>query len=202
MQSLGIIVSTHSRAEVAAIPIIGDFFSFLFQHTAARRRLPLTPNFIAGDLVRFNTQPRGGGCQNLRRHILFLPVSTHSRAEAAARWIAVTKPTVCWFQHTAARRRLPCFYGFLLGKGWCFNTQPRGGGCTRKLTKGPYSHCVSTHSRAEAAAQRLHFANLLISCFNTQPRGGGCTKHPKEYRVMLRVSTHSRAEAAADHGIG
>ena len=126
-------VSTHSRAEAAAYncPIRAVLTISVSTHSRAEA--------AAKDLKGVTSKVR---------------VSTHSRAEAAARWIAVTKPTVCWFQHTAARRRLPCFYGFLLGKGWCFNTQPRGGGCTRKLTKGPYSHCVSTHSRAEAAACR------------------------------------------------
>ena len=55
-------------------------------------------------------------------------VSTHSRAEAAAYYF-LPDPLVCLFQHTAAQRRLhsnkalPC-------KDERFNTQPRRGGCS------------------------------------------------------------------------
>ena len=56
----------------------------LFQHTAARRRLPLTPLIEVKDLT----------------------VSTHSRAEAAAIFIFIKKDEHFRFQHTAARRRL------------------------------------------------------------------------------------------------
>ena len=77
-------VSTHSRAEAAAIIYIRQKGVFpRFQHTAARRRLPLA--FGSDDSL--------------------CPVSTHSRAEAAA---SAAKEN--WrgkkFQHTAARRRL------------------------------------------------------------------------------------------------
>ena len=57
-------VSTHSRAEAAAIRSINDGNVYLC----------------------FNTQPRRGGCLRFRAtYSLFLIVSTHSRAEAAAR---------------------------------------------------------------------------------------------------------------------
>ena len=78
-------VSTHSRAEAAA-------------------RAGSPENAMA---IRFNTQPRGGGC-------------------------------MC----------LPCLSNQI---NKCFNTQPRGGGCT--------------------AADEVE---KLSDCFNTQPRGGGC----------------------------
>ena len=60
---------------------------------------------------RFNTQPRGGGCFVVQ--IVGYgenSVSTHSRAEAAAR---------LWS------------FNFLY-RNCSFNTQPRGGGCKRK----------------------------------------------------------------------
>ena len=84
------IVSTHSRAEAAAVNS-RPFHTGIarFQHTAARRRLLM----ILGVMLTiggFNTQPRGGGCEGK----------------------AVTAATVKPFQHTAARRRLralkPC----------------------------------------------------------------------------------------------
>ena len=59
-------------------------------------------------------------------------VSTHSRAEAAARFAVIKFDIRKRFQHTAARRRLQK---------------------SLKLQKPP--HSVSTHSRAEAAAGRI-----------------------------------------------
>ena len=79
------------------------------------------------------------------------------------------------FQHTAARRRLqtnPLFYATI----FCFNTQPREGGCPPPLPGLPLAPLVSTHSRAKAAAAGV---NVI------------------DYRGIV-VSTHSRAKAAAD----
>ena len=101
-----------------------------FQHTAARRRLQ-TALLDARLRLRFNTQPRGGGCK----------LSLTVRLSLIA------------FQHTAARRRLP-FDNYIppinvevsthsraeaaalqkFSRAWRaggFNTQPRGGGCSR-----------------------------------------------------------------------
>ena len=123
-----------------------------FQHTAARRRLPgvrvkeITPELVsthsraeaaAGgfcDLTKqersFNTQPRGGGCQtDSFSDALLAYVSTHSRAEAAASGIVIYR-SVKMFQHTAARRRLLYFTKSNQIRSSCFNTQPRGGGCS------------------------------------------------------------------------
>ena len=80
----------------------------MFQHTAARRRLP----------------------KNLNFYIRLIDVSTHSRAEAAARCIESILANQYKFQHTAARRRLQ---------------EPK--------TILYVPTCVSTHSRAEAAAR-------------------------------------------------
>ena len=78
------------------------------------------------------------------------------------------------FQHTAARRRLLFNYIQKEFKVFCFNTQPRGGGCLWCGFGLYLLDTVSTHSRAEAAAAfRFHSKSVHI------------------------VSTHSRAEAAA-----
>ena len=77
----------------------------MFQHTAARRRLPLFYTFLDPHIV----------------------VSTHSRAEAAAHGQNLYLDNL-EFQHTAARRRLQNI-AFCLILLFCFNTQPRGGGC-------------------------------------------------------------------------
>ena len=76
-------------------------------------------------------------------------VSTHSRAEAAAK--ASNKASLqIRFQHTAARRRLQ-----------------------KRLKTKADPILVSTHSRAEAAA--IFFISEIDNIsFNTQPRGGGC----------------------------
>ena len=124
----------------------------LFQHTAARRRLLIVAMFFYCLIFGFNTQPRGGGCNTAagsiwgkllfqhtaarrRLHnvdkskILTIDVSTHSRAEAAAP-ISVRPLPNFMFQHTAARRRLPVVLMAQIRKFACFNTQPRGGGCS------------------------------------------------------------------------
>ena len=60
-------VSTHSRAEAAArwIAVTKPTVCW-FQHTAARRRLPLKALHQLLALACFNTQPRGGGCMLCR----------------------------------------------------------------------------------------------------------------------------------------
>ena len=58
-----LMVSTHSRAEAAA----------------------LLPVFASVTFIGFNTQPRGGGCPRRKDRLSrLIVVSTHSRAEAAA----------------------------------------------------------------------------------------------------------------------
>ena len=77
-------VSTHSRAEAAASSQTNQKSNWLFQHTAARRRLRWGISFRSA-WICFNTQPRGGGCFNHWAADKTEWVSTHSRAEAAAR---------------------------------------------------------------------------------------------------------------------
>ena len=126
--------------------------SSVFQHTAARRRLPArAPASLCAALV-----------------------STHSRPKAAAA-AAPTPNYTAWFQHTAARRRLPARpnlharamprFNTQPPEGGCqpvglthasrtsFNTQPPEGGCLRNLNLYPLRK-VSTHSRPKAAATR------------------------------------------------
>ncbi len=63
------------------------------------------------------------------------------------------------FQHTAARRRLLYFFP-TNSRTFCFNTQPRGGGC-KDILKEEVTGQVSTHSRAEAAAFLLDYLRKL-----------------------------------------
>ena len=168
-------VSTHSRAEAAALSMLDPQSTQAFQHTAARRRLhkpaQLTDLFtvvsthsraeaaatLQDQILKidnsFNTQPRGGGCMDYKAFLHPLVVSTHSRAEAAAGRI------------------------FLVGR-----------------TYGK----VSTHSRAEAAA----FFNVKIkqhSTVSTHSRAEAAARIFLVGRTYGKVSTHSRAEAAAPY---
>ena len=43
-----------------------------------------------------------------------------------------------------------------------------------RIAQGIKLSDVSTHSRAEAAANLFNLLRLVLLCFNTQPRGGGC----------------------------
>ena len=104
----------------------------LFQHTAARRRLlsevaASTLSLLVSTHSRAEAAARADFAKSVT-----LAVSTHSRAEAAAivEKLQANSPTK--FQHTAARRRL----------------QTRSRSMFTQLK-------VSTHSRAEAAARSL-----------------------------------------------
>ena len=99
----------------------------LFQHTAARRRLDRTNRFRIGR-EGFNTQPPEGGWTNQNYGCGFPVVSTHSRPKAA---------------------------GF--SAEWA-----------QSIT------VVSTHSRPKAAGQITRLQTSL-SGFNTQPPEGGWT---------------------------
>ena len=120
-------VSTHSRPK-AAVGTLKSIVGFsVFQHTAARRRLHhQRPDPSPGG--RFNTQPPEGGCISKYALKGAENVSTHSRPKAAG----VKKSprnSVVWFQHTAARRRLPQQHP-RAGAIHRFNTQPPEGGWT------------------------------------------------------------------------
>ena len=142
-------IYTHPKV-VATAQNEHDLLDILFQHTAARRRLPT--NLIL-------TQAAG-------------LVSTHSRAEAAATRHC-NKTDKSPFQHTAARRRLQAINGGRTAIAG-FNTQPPEGGCqqgvlhlnqrlqfqhtaARRRLRRIYAQPtrgrdVSTHSRPKAAA--------------------------------------------------
>ena len=104
-----------------------QIFILKFQHTAARRRLHMRciKIFIFNS---FNTQPRGGGCMLLIHCQHNLQVSTHSRAEAAAR-IFVIEPLLL-----------------------LVSTHSRAEAAAGTISRIGLIMPVSTHSRAEAAA--------------------------------------------------
>ena len=167
----------------------------MFQHTAARRRLPVLSKRPCASRSFQHTAAR-------RR----LPRCCARRLAAAS------------FQHTAARRRLPPTLCHPATSGRRFNTQPPEGGCPqhkahrahgllfqhtaarRRLRAGRsgppgagwFQHTaarrrlppdknrkapdrrVSTHSRPKAAARARGRNRTWPPGFNTQPPEGGC----------------------------
>ena len=121
-------VSTHSHAEAAASSVlIGSGFSSVSTHShaeAAANGYPLRSTF----LIRFNTQPRGGGCGSSPLVCDYIEVSTHSHAEAAAGGSMRSSDLIKVSTHShaeAAARLHPIRPRCPMG----INTQPRGGGC-------------------------------------------------------------------------
>ena len=58
------VVSTHSRPKAAVLKNKSGWLQNLFQHTAARRRLPEIPA-VYSRYLSFNTQPPEGGCRRI-----------------------------------------------------------------------------------------------------------------------------------------
>ena len=102
----------------------------------------------------------------------FTGVSTHSRPKAAAK-PPTTITTKMWFQHTAARRRLPDF-----NRQFDPITKFQHTAARRRLrTPRPpkrFADSVSTHSRPKAAAWVMRAVTNIRVRFNTQPPEGGC----------------------------
>ena len=187
-----------------------------FQHTAARRRLVERAHGGHRRDIGFNTQPPEGGWQPHRAPQGAQKVSTHSRPKAAG-----SKPSNpaswCWFQHTAARRRLapnPCHTN---DPTWVStHSRPKAAGHARESFTAAV--VVSTHSRPKAAGI-CRFGGKFCRCsFNTQPPEGGWVQpftrlsgatmfqHTAARRRLvldedgepkgILVSTHSRPKAA------
>ena len=131
-------VSTHSRPKAAgSYHITALLFYFLFQHTAARRRL-----------VKFDIYK----CR-------FNNVSTHSRPKAAGSKPQASAPKSKAFQHTAARRRLGQQIRRHSHRNR-FNTQPPEGGWRIKSAYFP----VHSQFQHTAARRRLDISDAL--CLN------------------------------------
>ena len=145
---------------------------WLFQHTAARRRLPEIALFVKDNRLFQHTAARRRLPKERLGGVCVENVSTHSRPKAAA-----------------------CFRGHAnFGKS-CFNTQPPEGGCGvlyyRRVSRTVSTHSrpkaaatlaymrqaslgVSTHSRPKAAARISVKIPIWGASFNTQPPEGGC----------------------------
>ena len=124
-------VSTHSRPKAAAQADAFLVADVEFQHTAARRRLPI----VRGHCMRNGF------------------VSTHSRPKAAASHWA-SRPSTKSIVSTHSRPKAAAF-SFLCGLQYirCFNTQPPEGGChihsansslaSRFNTQPPEGGCIT-----------------------------------------------------------
>ena len=127
-------------------------YEAMFQHTAARRRLRL----VAQYQNKFNdvsTHSRAEAAADLigQCELAEDMVSTHSRAEAAAFTPCKRASKKTMFQHTAARRRLQLKITRLSKKMMFQHTAARRRLLGRTASEKPLCD-VSTHSRAEAAA--------------------------------------------------
>ena len=131
----------------------------MFQHTAARRRLP---SFIKDRLkpICFNTQPPEGGCRNPREHLEELRGFNTQPPEGGCTKTSVDFNITLEFQHTAARRRLR---GFILLTHLCkfsFNTQPPEGGCLCISWLSP-NNLQFQHTAARRRLRQLLYLPLL-----------------------------------------
>ena len=63
------------------------------------------------------------------------------------------------------------------------STHSRAEAAAQQQAERDAKNAVSTHSRAEAAALVYHEDNLIYHSFNTQPRGGGCSLHKKARKI-------------------
>ena len=100
----------------------------MFQHTAARRRLPLPVETISTAHC-FNTQPPEGGCERFRACDCDKACFNTQPPEGGCALAAAGNP---W--------------------RYSFNTQPPEGGCVVDISSDA-ALAVSTHSRPKAAAQ-------------------------------------------------
>ena len=167
----------------------------MFQHTAARRRLHAINLFI-NSTSSVSTHSRAEAAARTYGRVKTVPaVSTHSRAEAAAGFLPVLPPS------RASFNTQPRGGGCQGGNGrpkrcQSFNTQPRGGGCVLGDDENDRDHVVSTHSRAEAAAHHF-FCFFPLCVVSTHSRAEAAAALFQKVKTCKNVSTHSRAEAAA-----
>ena len=192
-------VSTHSRPKAAGTNFIAWARAFVFQLTAARRRLvnmearqkgaeavsthsrPKAAGWIrkqqALALKRFNSQPPEGGWDDGEVVIVGQQFRFNSQPpEGGWRIQYFSTYNAAMFQLTAARRRLVIVVPLLCASKLRFNSQPPEGGWKKGCGLG---------------SGRI--------CFNSQPPEGGWQHFGRGY-YSAAVSTHSRPKAAGGNG--
>ena len=145
----------------------------MFQHTAARRRLRIKYNGknqkkeFQHTAARRRLPRRATDCHPPT------PVSTHSRAEAAAGKSSIAPSNIPGF-NTQPRGGGCIFIKGQSNYTLSFNTQPRGGGCNliNRPTPKPtlFQHTAARRRLRDMGPWKTHPKR-----FNTQPRGGGCS---------------------------
>ena len=133
---------------------------YVFQHTAARRRLP----------QRNHTADTGAW------------VSTHSRPKAAASSAAPIIFCRLKFQHTDARRRLPGLHLVLLTLNLFQHTAARRRLRAMRAMKNEAKE-VSTHSRPKAAAHDvMRYGRRVQVSTHSRPKAAAASRPPAPMR--------------------
>ena len=162
------LVSTHSRPKAAGIAGLMTNLGYLFQHTAARRRLGFRPSQYQA-LHGFNTQPpEGGWLLQLYYDTLGIKFQHTAARRRLGSGFGQIPRLLCKFQHTAARRRLAAFHLNL----------------THSL--------LFQHTAARRRLGRFCISSLVTGCFNTQPPEGGWL-----YKCRLKFDFASFQHTAA-----
>ena len=168
----------------------------MFQHTAARRRLPV-PCLICTHFITVSThsRPKAAASISLYR-FYYQSLFQHTAARRRLLKLGDTSFNLLMFQHTAARRRLPGKKNDPALVDKFQHTAAR-----RRLPLpfvGQKRMFLFQHT---AARRRLLFLKNLCQryrgSFNTQPPEGGCLHRTLWFAASTAVSTHSRPKAAA-----
>ena len=167
----------------------------MFQHTAARRRLPNSScAWLEGVWFQHTAARRRLQYQSFINNTPSV-VSTHSRPKAAA-----TRNNACQYLRSGFNTQPPeggCFNCVRLMLGMPgFNTQPPEGGCHFILSMTTRDKCFNTQP-PEGGCHHIPSMLACLSCFNTQPPEGGCLLVCIIEENNSFVSTHSRPKAAA-----
>ena len=166
----------------------------MFQHTAARRRLPgFRAAATAADTFQHTAARRR--LPGLRRPFFLACEFQHTAARRRLPKLTAQPLESLLFQHTAARRRLPrcidaCPVTLLVSTHSrpkaaaetepprrampTVSTHSRPKAAAFDLPPVPGATLVSTHSRPKAAAPELNQHSHSNCRFNTQPPEGGC----------------------------
>ena len=178
-----------AHAEVAAERRI------LFQHTAARRRLGLSQYIACASqlFVSTHSRPKAAGLSG-RQSVLHRQVSTHSRPKAAGKVFAGWRGSSL-FQHTAARRRLgQRINKRLTRKKVSTHSRPKAAGSLIACMRVAFWAFQHTAARRRLVLATLHKQTMHKVSTHSRPKAAGFSS--RSIRLRLFVSTHSRPKAA------
>ena len=165
-------VSTHSRAKAAANNRrISPLLSSVSTHSRTKAAASLQVKTLF-KLIGFNTQPHEGGCRGSTCFLRQPKCFNTQPHEGGCAITPVVSSHAAWFQHTAARRRLPIIIipcSAMIG----FNTQPHEGGCSRHCDRHFGQNGFNTQPHEGGCFLTANF-QLFTKSFNTQPHEGGC----------------------------